>query len=294
MANYQPKPKKDSFFSLHFTSTVSIALVLLMLGLITLLIMAANQFTDQTKENISVSVILKDDITEEDLSRLNRYLNAAEYTKEVKYISKEDALAEYTAALGEDPVEFLGYNPLHSSLEVYLKAEYADTDSITKIVQPKISSFPGILEISYQKDMLQMFNQNVNRVTVVLGLITIVLLLISIVLINNTIRLSIYSKRFIINTMKLVGAKAGFIRRPFIRRSLFNGIIAALLAILMLAGTAYYLQSELGADFDIYRPAIILPVVAVVFLFSLLITYLATFFSVNRYIRMKTDQLYFI
>ncbi|MBO8440084.1 MAG: FtsX-like permease family protein [bacterium] len=142
--------------------------------------------------------------------------------------------------------------------------------------------------------MLQMFNQNISRVTVILSLITVVLLLISIVLINNTIRLSVYSKRFIINTMKLVGAKAGFIRRPFICRSVLNGVIAALIALVLLAGTTYYLQSEIGATFDMYRLSIILPVVAVVFVFSILITYLATFFSVSRYIRMKTDHLYFI
>ena len=294
MSNQKPKKYKESFFNLHFTSTVSISLVLFVIGLIVSLYLTTHYFTIKSKENISLSIILNDTISETDLSRLERYLNATEYTKQVVYISRDSALKEHIAAIGEDPSEFLGYNPLSASLEVFLTSEYASTDSINSVILPRLQVFDGITNITYQKEMIELLNNNINKLSLILSLIALVMLFISIVLINNTIRLSIYSKRFIINTMQLVGAKNSFIRRPFVRRSIINSFIATFLALLMLGGAIYLVQIQIGTVVNLYHLEIIIPVVVVVFFISLIINYIATVAAVNRYLRMRTEQLYFI
>lgn len=294
MSNQKPKKYKESFFNLHFTSTVSISLVLFVIGLIVSLYLTTHYFTVKSKENISLSIILNDTISETDLSRLERYLNATEYTKQVVYISRDSALKEHIAAIGEDPSEFLGYNPLSASLEVFLTSEYASTDSINSVILPRLQIFDGITNITYQKEMIELLNNNINKLSLVLSLIALVMLFISIVLINNTIRLSIYSKRFIINTMQLVGAKNSFIRRPFVRRSIINSFIATFLALLMLGGSIYLVQTQIGVAINLYQLEIITPVVVVIFFVSLIINYIATVAAVNRYLRMRTEQLYFI
>ncbi len=294
MSNQKPKKYKESFFNLHFTSTVSISLVLFVIGLIVSLYLTTHYFTVKSKENISLSIILNDTISETDLSRLERYLNATEYTKQVVYISRDSALKEHIAAIGEDPSEFLGYNPLSASLEVFLTSEYASTDSINSVILPRLQIFDGITNITYQKEMIELLNNNINKLSLILSLIALVMLFISIVLINNTIRLSIYSKRFIINTMQLVGAKNSFIRRPFVRRSIINSFIATFLALLMLGGSIYLVQTQIGVAINLYQLEIITPVVVVIFFVSLIINYIATVAAVNRYLRMRTEQLYFI
>ena len=294
MSNQKPKKYKESFFNLHFTSTVSISLVLFVIGLIVSLYLTTHYFTVKSKENISLSIILNDTISETDLSRLERYLNATEYTKQVVYISRDSALKEHIAAIGEDPSEFLGYNPLSASLEVFLTSEYASTDSINSVILPRLQIFDGITNITYQKEMIELLNNNINKLSLILSLIALVMLFISIVLINNTIRLSIYSKRFIINTMQLVGAKNSFIRHPFVRRSIINSFIATFLALLMLGGSIYLVQTQIGVAINLYQLEIITPVVVVIFFVSLIINYIATVAAVNRYLRMRTEQLYFI
>ena len=294
MSNQKPKKYKESFFNLHFTSTVSISLVLFMIGLIVSLYLTTHYFTVKSKENISLSIILNDTISESDLSRLERYLSATEYTKQTVYISRDSALKEHIAAIGEDPSEFLGYNPLSASLEVFLTSEYASTDSINNVILPRLQIFDGITNITYQKEMIELLNNNVNKLSLILSLIALVMLFISIVLINNTIRLSIYSKRFIINTMQLVGAKNSFIRRPFVNRSLINSFIATFLALLMLGGSVYLVQTQIGTTVNLYQLEIIIPVVVIIFFISLIINYIATVVAVNRYLRMRTEQLYFI
>lgn len=294
MTNKKPRKHRESFFNLHFTSTISISLVLFMIGLIVSLYLTSHYFTVKSKENISLSIILNDTIKDTDLSRLERYLNATEYTKEVIYISRDSALKEHITALGEDPSEFLGYNPLSASLEVFLSSEYACTDSINNVILPRLQIFDGITDITYQKDMIELLNNNINKLSFILSLIALVMLFISIVLINNTIRLSIYSKRFIINTMQLVGAKNSFIRRPFLKRSLINSITATILALLMLGGSTYFIQTQIGSTISLYHLEIIIPVSIIVFLISVIINYIATTMAVNRYLRMRTEQLYFI
>ena len=294
MSDKHPKKHRESFFNLHFTSTVSISLVLFMIGLIVSLYLTTHYFTVKSKENISLSIILNDTISETDLSRLERYLNATEYTKQVVYISRDSALKEHIAAIGEDPSEFLGYNPLNASLEVFLTSEYASTDSINNVILPRLQIFNGITNITYQKEMIELLNNNINKLSLILSLIALVMLFISIVLINNTIRLSIYSKRFIINTMQLVGAKNSFIRRPFLNRSLINSFIATLLSLLLLGGSIYLVQIQIGTAVNLYHAEIVVPVVVIIFFISIIINCVATVAAVNRYLRMRTEQLYFI
>ena len=294
MSDRKPKKYKESFFNLHFTSTISISLVLFMIGLIVSLYLTTHYFTVKSKENISLSIILNDTISETDLSRLERYLNATGYTKQVVYISRDSALKEHIAAIGEDPSEFLGYNPLNASLEVFLTSEYASTDSINNVILPRLQIFNGITNITYQKEMIELLNNNINKLSLILSLIALVMLFISIVLINNTIRLSIYSKRFIINTMQLVGAKNSFIRRPFLNRSLINSFIATLLSLLLLGGSIYLVQIQIGTAVNLYHVEIVVPVVVIIFFISIIINCVATVAAVNRYLRMRTEQLYFI
>lgn len=293
MANTSQKIRKNSFFNLHFTSTISISLVLFMVGLITFLVLGINIFSNKAKENLALAIVLNNEIGQNDLTRLQQYLRMAPFTNKQVYISREEALKEHIRTMGEDPTEFLQYNPLHASIELHLKAQYTNQDSITWI-QKKIKAFNGVDNIVYQKNMLNLLTQNVKRVSFILGFITLILLLISIALINNTIRISIYSKRFLINTMRLVGAKPSFIRRPFIRSSITSGLVAGTFATLLLVGMLYYLQTQIGGDFHLFEIEIIIPVMCVIFGVGLIISIFATMFSVNHYIKMKTDKLFYI
>lgn len=292
MSHNKNKAKKESFFNLHFTSTISISLVLFIVGVIVMLYQSTSYYAKQSQENISMSVILQDSIENKDVDRLTKYLNSTPYVHKVEYISKDSALTEHIQALGDDPSQLIGYNPLNASLEVYLKADYSNVDSIQKIIIPKVSHFNGIEDIIYQEDVLDMLTKNIKRLSILFSFIALILLFISIVLINNTIRISIYSKRFIINTMQLVGARNGFIRKPFVKRAMINSLIASILALILLAGTIYFIQSQLSIN--VIQLEIYLPVIVVVFIISFLINYIATVAAVNRYLRMSTNDLYFI
>lgn len=294
MTQKNPKKYKESFFNLHFTSTISISLVLFMVGIIVFLFQTTQYIAHKSKESVSLSICLDDSITTQEIERLNKYITAVPYINKIEYISKDSALQEHISSIGDDPTTLLGYNPLNASFEIYLAPEYANVDSITNIIIPKLSVFNGVNDIEYQKEMLQILNQNVNRLSIILTIIAIILLFISIVLINNTIRLSIYSKRFIINTMQLVGAKNKFIRSPFVKRAMINSITSSIIAIAALCGSIYFAQIQIGSTIDIYNYNIFVPIVGVVIILSFVINYLSTVIAVNHYLRMNTNQLYFI
>ena len=277
---------------MHLTSTISISLVLFLIGLTCLLLLTAHDIGVNVKENIKLSILLDDSIEPDYTKRIERYLQAAPCTKSVEYISKDEALKELVATLGEDPQEFLGYNPLLASFEVRLKAPYASSDSIN-LIETKLKTFDYINQVAYQRDMANLVNDNVRRISAVLLGVAIVLLFISIALINNTIRLATYSNRFIINTMKLVGATPWFIRKPYIRRSIRNGVIAALLAIGYLAAMFYYAQHRWGFDLSI-PPHTWGAVCAVIMLTGMAITGASAYLSVGRYVKMSTNDLYFV
>ena len=293
--NYSSKPRKDSFFNLYFTSTISIALALFMVGLVVFLLLWGSYAAKYTKENVVIALVLRDSVQNSDIKRVENYLNSVDFIKRYQYISKEDALNRRIKELNDDTSELLGYNPHKALFEVNLKAEYANEDSL-KWVEPKLQIYDFIEEIMYQKDLITDLNYNIQRISLVLILAAVFMLFIAIILINNTIRISIYSKRFVINTMKLVGAKAWFIRKPFLKKFVLNGFIASFLAVAGLFGVGYYLQrlDEFKETLPLYDWQFFAPIVILVFVIGFIISFFAALFGINRYIRMKSDDLYFI
>lgn len=278
---------------MHLTSTISISLVLLLIGLTCLLLLTAHVASNQFRENITFSILLNDEATPEYAKRVERYLLASPYAKSVQYIPKEEALKEIIATLGEDPEKFLGYNPLQASLEVKLNAAYANTDSVA-MIESKLKSFDQISRTVFENSMIDLVNNNIKKISVVLLGLTVVLLLISIALINNTIRLTIYSNRFLINTMKLVGANPWFIRKPYIKRSIRNGVIAGVLAIIYLVALLYYLRYQFALETMNFNPIIAATVGLVIILTGIMITGISSYIAVGRYLRMSTNDMYFV
>jgi cell division transport system permease protein len=224
---------------------------------------------------------------------LQKNLDAAPYVKSTQYITKEQAAQELSDELGENPMDFLGYNPLLASLEVKLHSNYANNDSLP-MIEKDMKKFPQIKEVIYQKNMIQAVNENVKRISLILLSFVCVLLLISFALINNTIRLTIYSKRFLINTMKLVGANWSFIRRPFIWRSVINGIISSFIAMGMITVFIYYLQEEIKDIISLDNIYNLLIIYGIMLGLGVLITQVSAYFAVNKYLRLKPGELYYI
>ena len=274
------------------TASISTMLVLLLLGAVVFFVLAANNLSVYVRENIAFSVLVSDDMKETDILRFQKELNAKPYVKHTDYISKKQALAEHSEAMGTDPAEFLGYNPFTASIEVRLNAGYANSDSVAWI-KDEILSDKGGIEINYPQDLLDAVNRNIRKISLVLLGLAALLALISFALINNTIRLAIYSKRFLINTMKLVGASWAFIRRPFLMRNVWVGILAGVMADAVLAVVAYALVRYEPDLLAIVTPEVMLVVMGVVFVFGVVITTLCALVSVNRYLRMKTNELYY-
>ena len=286
--------KTDSFFNMQFiTSSISTMLVLLLLGMVGFFVLSANNLSTYVRENISFTVLVSDDMKEPEVLKFQKKLNEKVYVKESVYISKEKALQEQTEAMGTDPAEFLGYNPFTASIEIKLNAEYANSDSIAWI-EKEITSNKKVMEVSYPQDLLDSVNRNIRKVSMFLLGLAALLTLISFALINNTIRLAIYSKRFLIHTMKLVGASWGFIRRPFLLRNIWIGAISGVMADAVLMGMAYMLVKYEPQLIEIMTPASLLVVMVSVFIFGLAITSLCAYISINKYLRMKASALYYI
>ena len=276
---------------MYFTTTISVALVLFLVGMECLVLLSAHELVRHVKENVVLSVVMKDDITNEEVERTKRLLTAAPYCLDYRFISREEALQEHIANLGEDPSVFLGYNPLTDAFEMRLQAVYAHSDSITQI-ESGLRNLPYVDKVVYQKDVVKVLDNNLSEIALVLLVVALALLIIALVLISNTIQLQVYSKRFLINTMRLVGATPWVIKWPFIRRNIFMGIEAGGLAILLLAATYYYCQTRLGV---VLFPLIwnnVVFVVATVLMIGVMITFLASLVATNRYIRMKISKMY--
>ena len=293
MSKERTKVKKRRFLQVHITSTVSMSLVLFLIGLVFLLIFVARDMSTYVKENINLSVILNDEITQQDEKRIENYLLASPYAKSVEYISKAAALKEHISSLGENPADFLGYNPLKASIEVKLHEKYANNDSV-QIVQSKFKAFDHINRVVYQKDMVSLVNDNVRKISLILVGLAIVLLLVSVALINNTIRLSLYSNRFLINTMKLVGATAWFIRKPYLIRSMLNGLIAALISICMLVGVVYFVQYQFGVTNLLFDSLSFIIVACLVILSGVIIAASSSYLAVGKYLRMRSNDMFFM
>ncbi len=277
--------------SSYVSSVISIALVLFLLGSAGIMLLNAHRLSVFFKENLSLSIILAEGTSEADAAWVRKQLDAAPFVRQTKYISKEQAAEEMEQLLGPDFMSAFNYNPLPVSIEAKLTATYASADSVAAI-EKRLQEIPHIREVSYQRSLIDLVNQNINKIGLVLLVFVVLLLFISLVLINNTIRLSIHSKRFLINTMRLVGATKAFIRRPFLYRSLLQGAVSGLIAILLITGVLYVLQTEFGELLGFVDGRLILGLFVIILLLGMLISWVSTFFSVNRFIRIDNDALY--
>ena len=284
--------KHKSIFDMQFiTAGISTTMVLFLLGLVVFFVLTANNFSVYIRENISFSAILDDGIKETSIIKLQESLNKKDYVKQTIYISKEQALKEQIEAMGTDPSEFLGHNPFNASIEIKLNAGYTNPDSI-KWIERELMSNKSILDVCYPQNLLDSVNRNLQKISAFLLGLAVLLSLISFSLINNTIRLTIYSKRFLIHTMKLVGASWGFIRRPFIIRNLWIGILSGAMANAILTASAYTAVKYEPELLSIVSPESIMIVAASVMVFGMIITTLCAYISINKYLRMKISELY--
>lgn len=273
------------------TAGISTTMVLFLLGLVVFFVLTANNLSVYIRENIAFSAILDDGIKETSIIKLQESLNKKDYVKQTVYISKDQALKEQIEAMGTDPSEFLGHNPFNASIEIKLNAGYTNPDSI-KWIEKELMANKSILEISYPQNLLDSVNRNLQKISAFLLGLAVLLSLISFSLINNTIRLTIYSKRFLIHTMKLVGASWGFIRRPFITRNLWIGILSGAVANAILTASAYTAVKYEPELLAIVSPKSIMIVAAAVMVFGMIITTMCAYISINKYLRMKISELY--
>jgi cell division transport system permease protein len=252
----------------------------------------AERLAKYVRENVGVSLVLSEDIQEQEIADLQKSLKSSNFVKSVEYIDKETAAENLKKELGEDFTGFLGYNPLLSSMDVKLFAEYATPEKLG-LLEKKFMEFPKVKEVIFQRDMVSIINENVQKLGLILIFFSALLLLIFFALINNTIRISIYSQRFIINTMLLVGATDRFIRAPFVKRSVKYGIIGAIVANLLLLALMLTYQSELTGIIDINDFKIFGLVFAVVLLLGMMISWVSTYLAVNKFIRLRFDELFY-
>ena len=275
------------------TLCISTALVLILLGLVVFSVLTARNLSAYVKQNIVVTMVLQDDMSSSEAQMFCSRLRKQPYINHLEYISKEQALKDGIKALGTDPREFTDINPFLSSVEITLKADYANNDSLMHITR-ELKSYPNVGEVKYQRDLVDKVNANIAKISIVLLALAVLLTVVSFSLINNTVKLGIYARRFSIHTMKLVGASWGFIRRPFVMRQVMVGVVSAVVSDAMLCGAAAMLldyQPELAG---IVTPRLLAAVSLFVLLCGVIITFLCSYFSINRYLRMKAGDLYYI
>lgn len=276
-----------------FSVYISTTLVLLLFGTMCMLFVTAHSLSDHVRQNLSVSAIIDNKTKEADILKTKKLLEKRKYITKVLYISKEQVLEEQKKELGTDPVEFLGYNPYEASLEICVAPEYANLDSLARI-EKELLTLKEIDEVIYHKELVSTINNNIHKMSIALLVLLGLLTLISWSLIGNMVRLSIYSQRFLLHTMKLVGATWGFIRRPFIVRNMYIGLFSGILANIILGvGVYFIIQREPGAIAVLSAESLIAVACAVI-LFGLTITILCAYTSVNRFLRMRGNDLYFI
>ncbi|MCE5346131.1 MAG: permease-like cell division protein FtsX [Bacteroidales bacterium] len=283
---------KTRLKSSYLTLVVSISLVLFLLGVLGLVLINARELSDYFRESLSFSVMLDDEAKEADIRMLQKDLDAKPYVKSTKYVSKDEAATKMKEDLGEDFINFLGDNPLPPSIDVYLYAGYTSPDSVSNI-EKYVLEYPFVKEVYYQESLLFLINENVRKVSLFLLVISSFLFLIALTIINNTIRLSIYSRRFLIRTMQLVGATRAFIRKPFLVQSALHGLIAALIAMSLLLGLLYLIEKEFFLMFTFESTNLLLLLGASLIIIGVLINVVSTFFSVNRYLSISEDELYY-
>lgn len=276
----------------YLSSVISISLVLLLVGIASLLMVNAKGVSDYFKENMQVSVMMKQSVSDEEALKFKEALDGERYIKNTVFISKEQGQRELAQQLGEDFLDVFETSPIPVSIDVTLEAGYVSADSL-EVVRTEISKSSLVEEVIYQKSLVDALNANLSRISLILGVFIALLLFISFVLINNTVRLSVFARRFTIHTMKLVGATRSFIRGPFLVQSAFQGLFASFIAIIVLLGLMFVMRSEFEQLFEIFRLDLLLIVLGIVVAAGLTICLISTFFVVNKLISLKKDELYY-
>ena len=273
------------------TLCISTAMVLILLGVVVFSVLTARNLSAHMKEHFTITIILKDSVTVNDAHMMCRDLYHRPYSRNIDYISKEQAKSEQVKELGTDPTEFLDFNPFAASLEVKLKSDYANRDSLKWIVA-EVQKDERVSDVSYMEDLMDKVNRNISRVSLVLLVLAVLLTFVSFSLISNTVRLSVYARRFVIHTMKLVGASWSFIRRPFLKQAIGIGVIAAIVAICMLGAGVYslYVADPLVRDVVTWQDLAI--TAAAVLVFGIVITALCAWLAVNKFLKMTAGELY--
>jgi len=275
----------------QFTTVISITLVLFLMGLLGLFILHAQKLSDYVKENIGFSIIIREGVKEQGILELKKNLDRSSFVKSTEYIPRERAAEKLQDELGEDFVGFLGYNPLLPSIDLRIKAPYTSTDSLSRIERQLLVK-PEVKEVFYQKSLVDAINRNLEKISFILLGFSGILLFIAIVLINNTIRLSVYSKRFLIRSMQLVGATEGFIRKPFLARSILHGTVSAMIAIGMLMALVYFAIDQVPELMELQDTLMLLFLVFFIVFLGVLISWVSTYLAVRKYLHIRTDLLY--
>jgi len=275
----------------YFVSTLSISLVLVVVGILSFVLLNAKQISDRVKQNIGFSIIVKDNVNDAEIKKMQKILDTRPFVASSEYISKEAAAQAFKSELGEDFEEVLGYNPLLASIEIKLNPVYANNDSLAVISKTLLTN-EVIHEVSYQKSLVHMINENVRRISVILLVAGAALMLVSFTLIRNTIHLAVYSQRFLIKTMQLVGATPYFICKPFMQNSAWLGFFGSLFANLILLIGIYFLQQEVGGVIDLMNKELILIMVGFVMVCGILLSLISSWMSVAKYLNKDMNDLY--
>lgn len=283
--------RKKKVAGSYFVSTLSISLVLVVVGILVFILLNARQVSDHVKQNIGFSIIVKNNVNEAEIKKMQKILDTKPFVSSSVFISKEDAAREFKEELGEDFEEVLGYNPLLPSVEIKLNPLYANNDSLA-VIEKRLLQNELVQEVSYQKSLVHMINENVRRISIILLIAGGALMLISFTLIRNTIHLAVYSQRFLIKTMQLVGAKSSFICKPFIQNGVWFGFFGSMFANLILLAAIYFLQKEAGGVVDLMDKRVIIAMVVFVMVCGILLSLLSSWMSVAKYLKKDMNDLY--
>lgn len=275
----------------YLSTVISISLVLLLVGIASLLLVNARSVSDYFKENMQVSILLKQEVEDDQAAALKAVIDSMRFIKTTETVSREQGIREMSDMLGEDFLSVFSSAPVPISIMATLNAEYMSPDSL-EVVSREVSAFPEVDEVVWQQNLVNALNSNLGKISLVIGVFILLLLFISYVLINNTVRLNVFSRRFTIHTMQLVGATRSFIRAPFMVQACFQGLISAFVAIIMLVAILFFLRSEFAQLFEVFELSSLLVVVEIVVVTGLVICLFSTYFVVNRLVRLSKDELY--
>jgi cell division transport system permease protein len=292
MSKGENKIMRRRLANAYLSSVISISLVLLLVGVASMLLVNAKSVSDYFKENMQVSVLMKDSVPEEKAAAFAGSLLEERYIKTATFISKEQGQAELAELLGEDFVDIFETSPIPASVEITLDADYVSSDSL-EVVRTEISKSPLVAEVNYQGSLVDALNANLSKISLILAFFIGLMLFISYVLINNTVRLNVYARRFTIHTMQLVGATRSFIRAPFLVQSAFQGVFSAFIAIMALIVILFFLRNGFEQLFEIFRLDLLLLVMGIVLASGLVICVTSTYFVVNKLVSLKKAELYY-